>query len=60
MAYTGPFPYTNNGTTTSIVVSNTSFSGDLINDGQITPGGITVTNSTIAGEISDTGAGYIA
>ena len=55
MAYTGPFPYTNAGTITAISVSHTSFRGNIENTGKIAPGGITVTSSTIDGEIIDTG-----
>ena len=58
--YAGPFPFTNNGTVHCIVVSNTSFSGNLVNSGTgtISPGeptGIYVNNSTITGQISNAG-----
>ena len=63
MAYTGPFAggYTNHVTTSAIIVSNTSFSGNLVNAGKIQPGsgggtGIRVeNNSTITGTISNAG-----
>jgi hypothetical protein len=56
VAYTGPYPVTFSGTTTAMVVSNTSFSGSITISGTITPGGITVENaSTINGEIVDNG-----
>lgn len=63
--YSGPFTggYTNNITTACIAVSNTSFSGNLVNNGKVTPGntaasgtGVLVTgNSTITGQISNAG-----
>ena len=52
--YTGPYPYTNSGSATSVVVSNTSFTGNVGNTGTIT-GALTVTNSTIHGAIFDYG-----
>src|SRR5712691_1051889 len=61
--YTGPFPFTNNGALSCIVVSATSFTGNVVNSatGVISPGsptgtGILVTNtSTITGQISNAG-----
>ena len=59
MAYTGPFPFTNTKTITAISVSHTSFSGNVANTGKIEapgqPESITVTDSTIDGEIIDSG-----
>lgn len=46
MGYTGPFPYTNNGTVTSVTVSGTTFSGAINNAGTISSGGITVIDSS--------------
>jgi hypothetical protein len=60
MAYTGPFPHTNSATITAILVSHRSFSGVVGNTGIITPGGITVTDSTINGSIVDTGGASAA
>ena len=54
MPYTGPFPYTNAGVTSSISVNNTTFSGNVGNTGTIT-GALTVTNSHINGSIFDSG-----
>ena len=54
-AYTGPFPFTNNGTVNSVSVTDTTFSGGITNAGVITPGAINVVDSTINGEILDTG-----
>jgi len=65
--YSGPFSggYTNNGATPCIAVSNTSFTGNLVNSGTgtISPGapppltgtGILVNNGTITGQISNAG-----
>jgi outer membrane autotransporter protein len=64
--YTGPFA---GGSTNAVALScinviNTSFTGNLVNTGTISPGGINLTNSTITGAISDSGfvssAGVIA
>ncbi len=64
MAYTGPFPHTNAGTTSAIVVSGTSFTGGVGNTGKILvgdPTGIRVEhNSTISGAISNAGAITVA
>jgi uncharacterized protein with beta-barrel porin domain len=51
--YTGLFPYSNTNSKVSscIQVANTSFSGNVVNNGVITPGGIGVTNSTVTGYI---------
>ena len=38
MAYTGPFPHTNTGTTSAIIVSDKTFTGNVGNTGTITPG----------------------
>ena len=51
MAYTGPFPHTNSGNTTAIIIANTAFSGNIDNTGTISPNGIKLTNSTINGAI---------
>ncbi len=51
MAYTGPFPHTNAGTITAIIISHTAFSGNIGNTGTISPNGITLTDSTINGSI---------
>ena len=51
MAYTGPFPHSNAGNTTAIIISDTSFSGNIDNTGTISPNGITLTDSTINGAI---------
>jgi hypothetical protein len=59
MAYTGPFPHTNAGTTTAIIIANTSFSGNIVNTGKISPNGITLSNSTITGAI-DNSTGTVA
>jgi hypothetical protein len=58
--YTGPFPFTNTTARTCILVTNTSFSGNVVNSsaGTLVPGspnGITVTNSTINGQVSNAG-----
>jgi uncharacterized protein with beta-barrel porin domain len=61
--YTGPFAggYTDNGTAACIVVKNSSFSGNIVNNGALTPSsnpsniGIQVVNSTITGQISNVG-----
>jgi uncharacterized protein with beta-barrel porin domain len=59
--YTGPFAggFTNTGTLTCITVNSTSFTGNLVNNGKITPGaptGISIENaSTITGQISNAG-----
>jgi hypothetical protein len=64
--YTGPFAggFTNPGALSCINVINTSFTGNLVNTGTISPGGINVINSTITGSISSSGfvssAGVIA
>ena len=52
MPYTGPFPFTNNGTITGVLVSSTSFHGSVVNNGKITLHGIVVTHSTISGQIT--------
>lgn len=46
-AYTGPFPFTNTGTIDSISVTDMTVSGSITNAGAITPGGITITGSTV-------------
>jgi hypothetical protein len=51
MAYTGPYPFTNTGSITAMLVSNTSFSGNVVNDGTISSGGIRVLDGTINGQI---------
>ena len=63
MAYTGPFPHANSGSVSAIIVSATSFTGNVGNTGKIAPGdatngaGIEVdNNSTINGTISNDGA----
>jgi outer membrane autotransporter protein len=58
--YTGPFPFTNTAAQSCINVTNTSFSGNLVNSGTgvVSPGGpdgITVDNSTITGQVSNAG-----
>src|SRR5580704_5062757 len=62
--YTGPFGFANAGALSCINVINTSFTGNLVNTGTISPGGINVINSTITGSISSSGqvssAGVIA
>ena len=60
MAYTGPFPHTVPAatTTSAIQVVNTTFTGNITNNGNIEPGGISLADSTIDGQIID--AGYIA
>ena len=61
MAYTGPFPHNNTGSVSAIIVSGTSFSGNVGNTGKVAPGdttgtGIRVENdSTINGAISNAG-----
>ena len=56
MAYTGPYPVTISGTITAMVVSDTVFSGNVINRGTIGPGGIAVISSTFeSGGIFDSG-----
>ena len=61
MAYTGPFPHANSGSVSAIIVSATSFTGNVGNTGKIAPGdatgvGILVNNdSTIDGAISNSG-----
>jgi len=61
MAYTGPFPHNNAGSISAIVVSGTSFTGNVGNTGKIAPGltggtGIRVEkDSTINGAISNAG-----
>jgi hypothetical protein len=57
MGYTGPFPYTNNGTVTSVTVSDTTFSGSVTNAGTISAGGITVIDSSFGGIFDE---GFIA
>jgi len=46
VAYSGPFPHTNTGVTSEILVSGTSFSGGVTNAGTIGSGGIVVVSST--------------
>jgi hypothetical protein len=56
--YTGPFGHTNAGATACITVANTSFTGNLVNTGTISPGnptGILISGSTITGAVSNTG-----
>src|SRR5580704_18498519 len=42
-------------TTPCVAVTNTSFAGNITNEGTITPGGITFTNGTITGFINSSG-----
>jgi len=42
-------------TTACVAVTNTSFTGDITNEGTITPGGITFNNGTITGSIASSG-----
>ena len=55
MAYTGPFPHTVPAatTTSAIQVVNTTFTGNITNNGNIEPGGISLADSTIDGQIID-------
>ncbi|WP_143201926.1 autotransporter domain-containing protein [Bradyrhizobium sp. NAS96.2] len=60
--YTGPFPYTNTGSSDCIVVNNATVSGNLVNgaSGTITASGvfspgITVSNSSIGGSVINAG-----
>jgi hypothetical protein len=57
MSYTGPFPYTNTGTTSGISATNTSFTGNIGNSGVINGGsvGIFTQTATISGSISNAG-----
>ena len=42
-------------TTPCVAVTNTSFTGNITNEGTISPGGITFSNGTITGSIISTG-----
>src|SRR5580704_3418086 len=42
-------------TTPCVAVTNTSFSGNITNEGTIAPGGISFTNGTVTGLISSSG-----
>ena len=56
MAYTGPFPHTNTGTTSAIIVSDKTFTGNVGNTGTITPGlgsGATGTGIGVFSEFKD-------
>jgi uncharacterized protein with beta-barrel porin domain len=55
--YSGPFAggYTNSGATGCIVVSNTSFTGNLVNNGTVNPSGIAFVNGTMTGQLVDGG-----
>jgi fibronectin-binding autotransporter adhesin len=60
MAYTGPFPHTNTGVTSAIIVNDKSFTGTLGNTGTVGPGNNTAAvlvegGSTITGVISNSG-----
>ena len=57
MAYEGPFPVVFGGYTTAMVISATTFAGDVINSGVIVPGGISVISGAFlsGGGISDPG-----
>jgi hypothetical protein len=47
--------FTNSAILSSWTFSGTSFSADIINNGTISPGGLVVSNSSIAGQIEDGG-----
>ncbi|HLW89755.1 MAG TPA: helix-turn-helix transcriptional regulator [Roseiarcus sp.] len=49
--YRGPVPFTNNGTLTSVIVSDTSFSGNVSNAGVITTGLVVKSYSTVSGSM---------
>jgi len=53
--YSGPFPYSNNGTISGIEVADTSFSGNVANNGTIATSGIAVSDSTIDGILYNQG-----
>lgn len=55
--YSGPFPYTNTfgHATSGIEVSDTSFSGSVVNAGTITTSGIAVSGSSISGDVENEG-----
>ena len=57
--YTGPYPANVTGANTCISVTGTSFTGNLVNSGTVTPGGISVATSTITGEIINAASGTI-
>jgi hypothetical protein len=50
-----PNTHTNTGTTTVVDIANSSFSGTIVNTGTISPNGIVITDSSIAGGIQDIG-----
>jgi uncharacterized protein with beta-barrel porin domain len=54
--YTGPFPFSNSGVQSCIQVANTSFTGNVVNNGTIAPGGVSVANSTVTGYIINSDA----
>ena len=65
MAYTGPFPHKNTGTTAAITVSHTSFTGSVNNTGNIAPGGLAVVSGVINAKTAGSttailDSGYIA
>lgn len=47
--------YTNSANVSCLTITNTSFSGDVENSGTISPGGISLSNGTITGRITDYG-----
>ncbi len=47
--YIGPFGYTNSGSVSCIALINTTFSGSVVNNGTVSPGGISLVNSTVNG-----------
>jgi hypothetical protein len=53
--YSGPFPYTNASVISGIEVSDSSFSGNVINEGTITNSGIAVSGSSIDGRVENSG-----
>jgi hypothetical protein len=49
MAFTGPYPTTFSGATNAMVISDTVFSGNVVNSGTIGAGGVSVISSTFQG-----------
>lgn len=56
--HTGSAGYTNTGTTASLTINGGSFAGSISNSGKITHTGISVIDSTITGQVSNSGYLY--
>jgi hypothetical protein len=55
LTITGPYPGTFNTAASEMLVSHTSFSGRIVNQGVIGTGGIVVTDSTVVGALVNNG-----